>query len=140
MNNYAQHQKKVDSMRLAICQKFGRSIRTFPRHVGLFYRKNGSPIKINRSGMCDTWGILVCRKAPFGDMKIPVHLEIETKTGSGQLSKAQREWRDFCHTVGVWHFVHRDNEKLIDEIKAKAVKCNLRILPNAFFDKFKGAN
>ena len=134
MNNYEQHQFKIREMKLALTYAFADSIRIFDRHVGLFYTVRNVPVKINKKGMCDNWAILTCF-VPCIQIVVPIHLEIETKTGSGALSKTQKEWRDFCRTIGVWHFVNKNNEILIDEIRATLIKHSLRSHENDFHSK-----
>ena len=118
-------------MKIILMTYFPYSMRIFDRHVGLFQTIRGTPIKINKKGMCDNWGILTCF-VPHSDIPVPIHLEIETKTGKGTLGGAQKDWRKFCLTMGVWHFVYRSNKMIVDEIKDRAEKCSLRIANNEF--------
>ena len=129
MDNYRAHQEKLDSIKIDLGREFPRSLRVYDRHVGLFLTPGGRPVKINKKGMCDLWGVLTC--APLaGGPPLAVHLEIETKTGRGRLSADQRKWRAKCLAMRVWHFVHRDNKKLIDEIRNSVGQSLLKVWSN----------
>lgn len=83
-------------------------MRFFPRHVGLFYTKNGAPIQINKKGMFDYYAILkTCRYA--------ILVEFEFKSGQSIKSKEQISWGSFLDSMGVPHFEVRENN--LDEIK-----------------------
>lgn len=85
-------------------------IRFFQRHVGLFYRANGTPIKINRPGMSDLYALL---PTPFG----LIHIEIEVKSGTGRLSKEQKGWQKFITNRNGHFLICKDKEHLCREIK-----------------------
>ena len=122
MNRYKAHQKRIAKMKLDLCRAFPRSIRIFDRPVGLFQR-SGRYIKVGVAGMCDNWAVLTCTT---GENTIPVHLEIETKTGNAVLSGKQKEWAEWCRTVGVWHFIQRDDtnlqKKVLERMKKEALR------------------
>lgn len=83
-------------------------MRFFARHVGLFYTKNGAPIKINKKGMFDMWALLKLRHTTL-------YIEFEAKSGQAVKSKEQKQWGKFLDTMGVYHFEIRDNN--IEELK-----------------------
>ena len=98
-----------------------KSIRIFDRYSGLFYKrrvvKNSaihySPIKIGGIGRCDDWAVLPCYFQSMGmpqniEQLIPVHIEIETKTGEAVLSPDQIAWKNFCNMMGWIHIENRD--------------------------------
>lgn len=110
MSKYANHQNLLKQVKLNTQKTFGNNIRLFERHVGLFYRKNGSPIKINIAGMSDMYGIIKVHT-------FSVHIEVEVKSGTGRLSESQKRWGNFCELMGIKMFVARCPEKFIKELK-----------------------
>lgn len=105
VSRYKAHQELVKKLRLALQEEFPTG-RSFERHVGLFYRRNGTPIKINRKGMSDVWFVLN-----------GLHFELECKTGSGALTEEQKMWRNVCETMGAYFIEARDTKEVIEEIK-----------------------
>lgn len=93
---------------MPLLQREFPNIRFFPRHVGLFYTKNGAPIQINQKGMFDYWALLKTNK-------FPIHLEFEFKTGQSKKSKEQKSWGSFLDFMGTPHFEVREDN--LDEIK-----------------------
>lgn len=87
-SKYKQHQNFLKKQ-LKEAQLEFKNMRFFERHVGLFYTKNGSPVKINKPGMSDVWAIALNKNQS-------IHFEIEFKTGAATLSPAQKKWRAFC--------------------------------------------
>jgi len=111
MNNYAQHENAKRYFKLRFQKAFPKA-RIFDRHVGMFYRKNGTPIKINRKGMADLWAIIPGRLGL-------IHLEFEIKTGSARLTKEQRAWRDQIEKMGGIYIVVSQAERAIRTLQAK---------------------
>ena len=124
MNHYQKHQFAIREMRLALMKAFPNSIRIFDRHVGLFFTVHGHPIKINKKGMCDNWAVLTCLSKK---KVLPIHIEIETKTGDPRLTHSQIRWKNFCQTIGVWHFLNKNDGKLVDDIKSQLIKSSLKV-------------
>jgi len=89
-------------------------IRFFERHVGLFYTKNGQPVKINKKGMYDLWAMIPLKEKT-------ILAEFELKTGSSYKSKDQIKWGEFLDFMNVPHFEVRENnfediKKALNEI------------------------
>jgi hypothetical protein len=84
-------------------------VRLFDRHVGLFFRDNLMPVKINKPGMSDIWGILKTLKGLL-------HIEIEVKTGNSVLSKDQRVWKEFIESMGGIYIEARKSEDVINRL------------------------
>jgi len=136
-DNYFAHQELVKRTKVLATKTFKNSMRMFDRHVGLFYKKRTggglidyTPIQINRKGMSDNWGVLICY-FEFGNGvrngPLPIHFEIETKTGTGKLTPDQIIWKDFCESFGIWFFENRDENKLIKDMVSKAASMGLVI-------------
>jgi len=135
-DNYFAHQELVKKTKVLVSDVLRNSARMFDRHVGLFYKKRVNdgmieytPIQINRAGMADNWGVIICFHYLDNERrhKIPVHFEVETKTGSGTLTDDQINWRDFNINFGVWWFENRDENILMEQIKTKAKTSGLMI-------------
>lgn len=126
MDNYFAHQELIKQTKLTITKRLFASVRLFDRTIGLFYRKrtNGgiidyTPIKIGKNGQCDTYGAVKCfywvnhgQRSPF----IPVHIELEFKTGKGQLTEEQVTWKEFCESMGWIHIIVREDTDIVSEI------------------------
>ena len=112
---YAQHQRTVQLFKLELQKILKNKIRIFDRHVGLFYTKNGAPIKINQKGMSDLYAIL---KTSHG----LIHLEFEIKTGNARQSKDQKNWEKIINELNGLYFVVRkpknDALKIFDILKS----------------------
>lgn len=93
-------------------QKAFPEIRIFDRHVGLFNTLNGAPIMINKPGMADLWATLPFK---YGAL----HIEIEVKTGTGRLSKNQKNWKNFCEKQNIIFIEARNELETVNEIKEK---------------------
>jgi len=111
MNNYEQHEKTKNYFKKEF-QKAYPKARIFDRHVGMFYRKNGSPIKINKKGMADLWAIIPGRLGL-------IHLEFEIKTGKARLTKEQRDWRDQIEKMGGIYMVVTSVARAVRTLQAK---------------------
>jgi hypothetical protein len=102
MSNYHEHQELLRRVKLNVQKEFPE-IRIFDRHVGLFYTKFETPIKIGLKGQCDLYGFYKY-----------VHFEMELKTGNAVLSKEQKAWRDLCLKQSVpWALIRHENEAII---------------------------
>lgn len=101
MNRYKAHQNLLSKFMLGL-QKTYPLIRMFPRHVGLFYTRNGAPVKINRVGMADLWAIY-----PAHDTMI--HLEYEIKSNSGRQTKEQKIWQNFVESNNGLYLIVNDD-------------------------------
>ena len=110
MNNYEKHERLKNGFKIAFQNAFPNA-RIFDRHVGLFYRKNGNPIKINKKGMADMWAIM---PGPYG----LIHLEFEIKSGDGQLTREQKAWQKQIRAMGGLYFVVRDTKKTLMDLRA----------------------
>jgi hypothetical protein len=109
MSSYKEHQNLIKRFKLQATKELPEA-RFFDRHVGLLYTSRGTPMKINKKGMSDLYGIVtVDNKA--------LHIEIECKTGNATLSKDQRIWRTFCETRNIHFFILRNVDETIDEIR-----------------------
>lgn len=122
---YFNHQELIKRTKLLATTEFPQQLRLFDRHVGLFYKKrvNGglvdySPIQINRKGMADVWGVYCFS---FNGAMVPLHIELEFKTGTGKLKPDQKVWKSFCESMGWLYFLVRDENIFIEEFKNELV-------------------
>jgi hypothetical protein len=134
MNRYHEHQDLIKNTKLFLTQMFPKNLRLFDRTVGLFYAKRFSkgiidytPIQINRAGMADNYGVVICHTFTDKEKRfpLPIHFEVESKTGNAVLSEDQKNWRDFCFNFNIWWFENRNKYKLINDILKKAKSCGL---------------
>lgn len=109
MSSYKEHQNLIKEFKLKAATQIPFA-RFFERHVGLFYNARGLPVKINKKGMADIYGIVTVNN-------MALHIEIECKTGNAVLSKEQRIWRKFCELKCIPYFILRNVDETIDEIK-----------------------
>lgn len=110
MNKYKSHQNLVKKAKLAAQEHFGKSVRCFDRHVGLFYTQYGAKVQINKKGMADLYILFSCHN-------ILVHIEAEAKTGNAVQSKAQKDWQSFIESMGGCYVLFRSEQDLIDGIE-----------------------
>jgi hypothetical protein len=99
-NYYKDHQILLKQCLKALQKKYPLG-RFFERHVGMFYRRNGIPIKINQKGMADVWGVVD-----------GVHIEIEFKTGKARQTKEQKSWEKVVKSFGGKYYVIRDVKEI----------------------------
>lgn len=135
MNRYHAHQELVKKTKIFIGRLFPKTVRLFDRHVGLFYIKrvaggivDYTPVKINKPGMADNWGVAKCYFNAYGGATLgpfAIHFEAEYKTGSAKMTPEQENWKTFCESMGIWHFVVRNEKELGVELEAKARSKNL---------------
>lgn len=105
------HEKLLQETFLLIQKNFPNA-RIFPRHVGLFYRYNGSPIKINFKGMADAYLLL-----PYKNNLL--HVEIEFKKHYDKQSKEQIKWQKMIESIGGLYILVKEPNNAITEIKKK---------------------
>lgn len=130
MNNYEKHQALVQATHLLITKNYPHSVRLFKRQVGLFYAKriNGgvidyTPIQIGKKGQADDYGVATCMvRALKPSPLIPVHFELEFKTGDGQLNPDQVIWKDFALSMGWIYLLVRENTDVIRELEREIAK------------------
>lgn len=132
MNNYEAHQERIKKVGLLITENFPMSFRWFARPVGQFHAKridkgiiNYIPYFMGKVGQCDNWGVMKCYFPGNPNLIFPIHIEMETKTGTGKLNPDQIIWRDFCHYMGWLWFEIRDEETFIRELKNKITSMGL---------------
>lgn len=88
---------------------------------GLFYTREGNPVRVGLPGMADSGMIVAVTITP--DMvgkTIGVAVQPEYKTAGGQQSEAQRNWqRAVQQRGGVYRLVRSadDMERLIEDVK-----------------------
>jgi len=132
-DKYAQHENLRNQTK-PLVQKAFRSISLYTRHVGQFYIRRiidgGAavdyiPIKIEKKGRCDDWFVLPCTFIHYPNIVLPIHGEIETKTGNSVLSPDQIIWRDKCLRKGILWFENRDSKILIQNINLELQKRGL---------------
>lgn len=110
MNKYKAHQNLVKKSKLAIQNHFGRSLKVFDRHIGLFTTNYGARVQINKKGMADLYILISCHN-------ILIHIEAEAKTGSAVQSKPQKEWQQMIESMGGCYVLFRSEQDLIDGIE-----------------------
>lgn len=139
MSKYSNHQNKLNSITLYLQKKFPDA-RFFSRHVGKFYSqrifyrikniqsfydlkqfvfsmKSQYLVSINKPGMSDQYVIF---PIIINGKKVPVHIEIETKTGTGRLTADQIRWKSICKMMNVKFIESRDElvvEKEMNEYR-----------------------
>jgi len=82
----------------------------FERHVGQFFTFDNRPIKINKKGMADMYGLI---KTDNG----LIHIEIEIKSGKGVQTKEQKVWQKFIESMNGLYIVGREPEQVENEVK-----------------------
>ena len=137
-DKYAQHETlRAESKPLF--QKAFPSISLYTRHVGKFYIRrimaggsaiNYTPIKIEKKGRCDDWFVLPCCFINHPNIILPIHGEIETKSGKSVLSPDQIKWRDKCLRKGIFWFENRDPYITIQNIEMELSKRGLFVWTN----------
>lgn len=110
MSSYADHQHLIQQFKL-LASKVIPNLRIFDRHVGLFFTKNGDPIRIGMNGQADCWAIYKCKNA-----KLLLHIELEFKTGKAIQSKDQKNWEKFITEHNGTYLIIR-NDSQVYELK-----------------------
>ena len=110
MNRYKEHQILIKKFKLQAAKELP-DLRLFDRHVGTFFTHQNRPIKINRKGMADCYGLL---KTECG----LIHIELEFKTGKARQTYEQKMWQDFIKSMnGLYIVVREDIDLAISAIK-----------------------
>jgi hypothetical protein len=110
--SYQEHQQLLIRTQLAI-QKAIPEARLFPRHVGLFYTKNGTPISIGIKGQADA----ICYfPVNFNGVTFSLFVEIEFKTGNAVQTKEQKVWEKFIISLGGLYIVARSEDDTVNQI------------------------
>lgn len=110
MNRYHAHQVLVKKFKLEAGKQIP-NIRFFDRTVGLFYTRNGVPVKVGVNGSSDVFAYY---KTGNGIMV----LDLEFKTGNAKQSKDQKNWQEFVESYGGLYLIVREDIQLaIDRIK-----------------------
>ena len=91
--------KAHEALVRAILAEYGSRpyLRLFRRDTGMAISMSGHPISYGIVGAADIYGF-----ARGG-----AHIEIEVKTGKGDLEPDQRNWRAICDRLGVLHILAR---------------------------------
>ncbi len=106
MNNYAEHQKLLGEIMLAVGSM--PEVRLWPRSVGCArHIHTNSIVRYGVVGETDIDGII----------KGGRRLAIEVKTGRGKLSKEQESWRDMLIRFGALYIEARSLDQVVEEIK-----------------------
>lgn len=128
MSKYQNHQNQLNKTTLYLQKKFP-DFRFFSRHVGKFYSsrvfhaikdihsieglkqwlfamKGKYLISINKPGMSDQY---IIAPIEINGKIIPVHIEVETKTGKARLNPDQVKWKKICGLMNV-KFIEARNE------------------------------
>ena len=108
MNYYKEHQNLIKNFKLH-AQKCFKSIRFFDQHVGLFYTKQGKPVKIGYKGMPDVFALY----PKNGHL---IYISLEFKTGKACLSKDQILWKKMIENMNGFYLVVRDVQESIEEL------------------------
>ena len=100
-NRYAAHQELLKLVMLAF-QKMFPNGRIYEQHVGLFFTKNGAPVKIGKKGQADLWAMTEGRL-----------IFIEIKSGNARQTKEQKQWEITVKKCGHEYYVIRSVDDLI---------------------------
>lgn len=119
MGSYKEHQNLIKRFKLLAAKKIP-SARFFDRHVGTFYTHQRTPIKINKKGMADVYGLI---KTDQG----LIHIEIEAKTGNARQSYEQKRWQEFIKSMDGLYILLRDEEEAINNILIYLDKLKSRV-------------
>lgn len=90
----------------------------FSRHVGLFYRKNGTPIKINMAGQADQWGI-------YHTINAPLHFEYEAKVAPDVQSEDQKNYQKFIESLNGLYVCYYSPEEALEKTLLYLRKFNI---------------
>lgn len=133
-DNYFAHQELIKKNKLLLTKQFPKALRIFDRTIGLFYRRQAGggivdyvPIKIGKNGQCDVYGALTCYHWQLAHIKIPVHVEMEFKTGKGELTPDQLVWKQFCESMGWVYILVREETNVAAEITKAINNMGLKI-------------
>ena len=103
---YAIHQDLLKEI-IFECQRTFKNLRLFPATNGLFYTKQGTPVKIGTNGMPDLFGFLG-----------PYAVFVEVKSGKTLIKKGsdQDKFRKLCETFNVIHVVATSPKQCVEEL------------------------
>lgn len=110
-NKYRAHQNLLNRIKSETQKEFPE-MRFFDRHVGMFYTVNQMPVKINKKGMADVYGLLPTKHGL-------IHIEIEVKSGQARQSKDQKKWQQFIESMGGLYIMARSPSDVIEKIKGR---------------------
>ena len=110
MNKYQQHQNLLLKIIVGV-QKAFPTARLYQAHVGLFYNRRGTPVKIGHNGQADLNGFVSING-------VAVRLEIEVKSGKSKIKKCsdQDRFRSICQKFGVIHIEANSVEQCVEEL------------------------
>ena len=100
-NKYNAHQVLLKRFKLEL-QNTIPNIRIFDRHVGMFFTKRGTPLKINTKGMADLWALVPSNLGL-------IHIEMEVKSGKSKQSPNQITWEKFIQSMGGLYVIVNDD-------------------------------
>lgn len=109
MGSYKEHQNLIKKFKLLAIKEMPNA-RFFDRHVGTFLTMSNHPIKINKKGMSDLYGIISTQSGL-------IHVEIEAKTGKARQSFEQKKWQAFIESMGGGYFILRNESETIQQLK-----------------------
>lgn len=110
MSTYKDHQNLIKKFKIDI-QKEIPKIRVFDSITGLFYTKNGSPIKIGVKGQADCYAL-------YPTIHGIIYICLEFKTGNAVQSKEQKIWESFItKNNGIYMVIREDYHHSITELK-----------------------
>jgi len=108
-NYYKNHQDLVRIICLELQKEFPDML-IFQQHVGLFYRRNGSPISIGTKGMSDIYFLL-----PYKNQLTCGFIEV--KTGKSGLSKPQKNFKEQIQKRNGLFVVGRSSQQTLNAVK-----------------------
>lgn len=108
---YAQHQDLLKQI-IMEAQNHFPNLRLFAATNGLFYTKNGTPVKVGTVGQADLNGWITVNG-------IAIRIEVEVKSGKILIKKnsAQDRWRSICIKMGVIHIVATSPSQFVENLK-----------------------
>ncbi len=108
-NYYNDHQTLLREICVGLQKEFPKML-IFQQHVGLFYRKNGSPISIGKKGQSDIYFLLSYQNILTCGF-------IEVKTGKAGLSKHQKNFKEEVEKRNGLFIVGRSLNQTLIEIR-----------------------
>lgn len=126
-NRYKAHQDLIGRFKL-LTTKNMPEFRVFDRIVGQFLTLRGTRIIIGNKGACDQYGVY---SLSVSDLIVPIHFELESKSGNAKLEPDQIIWQKFCKKRSIPHIIMRDEHQAINEIKSYIYKIRYKLLYNS---------
>lgn len=112
MSYYKRHQNLIKKFKIDLIKEIP-SIRIFDNHVGLFYTKNNTPIKIGINGQADCFAL-------FPSIHGLLYISLEFKTGNARQSKDQKNWQKFIEkNNGIYMIIRDDYYSQIEDLKKR---------------------